>query len=181
MVNLRNKKAQVWIETVIYLLIGLAVIGVLLAFIKPQIDSAVDKNFIEKSIESLNKIDSIVNEIYYVTGNSRSLVLGLKKGEVMINSTADIITLTVSDSKHEYSELGKEVEIPGTRLKVLTKEEVGRKDVILTLDYSDYVNVTYNSEDSNKVIQSSQNPYTIIIKNNGVFSNITNIDFRVAE
>ena len=176
-----NKKAQVWIETVIYLLIGLAVVGVLLAFIKPQIDSAVDKSFIEKSIDSLNKIDSTINEIYYVTGNSRSLLLGLKKGEMLINSTDDMIILTIPDSRYEYSEIGNEVEIPGTRLRVLTREEAGRKDVILTLDYSDYINITYNSADSNKLMQSSQNPYTIIIKNNGVFSNITNIDFKISE
>ncbi|MBS3074105.1 hypothetical protein J4447_01475 [Candidatus Pacearchaeota archaeon] len=175
-----DKRAQVWIETVIYLLIGLAVVGVLLAFIKPQIDSAIDKSFIEKSIESLNKIDSTVNEIYYVTGNSRVLILGLKKGEMFINSTADIIILTIPDSKHEYSEIGKEVEIPGTRLKVLTREEAGRKDVVLTLDYSDYINVTYDSIESNKVVQSSQNPYTLIIRNNGVYNNITNVDFKIA-
>ncbi len=173
-----NTKGQVWIETVIYLLIGLGVIGVLLAFIKPQIDNSIDKNFIEKSIESLNKIDSTINEVSYVTGNSRSLVLALKRGKLDINSTSDTISMTIEDSKYEYSEIGKEVNISGTRMKVLTSETNGRKDVALTLSYGDYYNITVNGNETNKEVQTSETPYNLIIKNNGG-STQTNIDLVV--
>ena len=38
-----DKKAQVWIETVIYTLIALALIGTVLAFVKPKIQEIQDK------------------------------------------------------------------------------------------------------------------------------------------
>ncbi len=175
-----SKKGQVWIETVIYLLIGLGVIGVLLAFIKPQIDSSVDKNYIEKSIESLNKIDSTINEISYVTGNSRSLILALKRGQLKVNSTEDTISLKIEDSKFEYSEIGKEINITGTRLRVLTSETNARKDVILTLSYSDYFNITINEREETKYVQTSETPYVLILRNNGGNETTpTNIDLTV--
>jgi len=176
-----NKKGQVWIETVIYLLIGLGVIGVLLAFIKPQIDRSIDKSYIEKSIDSLNKIDSTINEVYYVVGNSRSLLLNLKRGEILLNSSGDYIRMIILDSKYEYSEIGKEISISGTRLSVLTTEENGRKDVVLKLDYSRIMNQTYDGMEESKYIQASEIPFNLIIKNNGVIGGITNVDLRMSD
>src|SRR3989344_4655353 len=122
MIKKGDNKGQVWIETVIYLLIGLGVIGVLLAFIKPQIDEAIDKNIVEKSIDSLSKIDAIINEIYYVPGNSRTLIIGLKKGALLVNSSAETVRIFIDDSKYEYSEIGRGIEIPGTRIKAFTSK-----------------------------------------------------------
>jgi len=176
-----TKRGQVWIETVIYLLIGLGVLGLLLTFIKPQIDSSIDKNLIEKSIETLNTIDSTINEIYYTAGNTRTLTLTIKKGNLLINSTDDAIILTIPNSKYEYSELDREINLTGTRISALTTQTREVTTVTLTLDYSQYLNITYNTQETNKEIQNSDSAYTLIINNKGIIENVTNIDLRVAE
>ena len=49
--KIKNKKrGQIWVETVIYTLIGLTIIGLLLAVSKPQIDKQKDKALIEQKI-----------------------------------------------------------------------------------------------------------------------------------
>ena len=174
-----DKKAQVWIETVIYLLIGLGVIGVLLAFIKPQIDEAIDKNIIEKSIESLNKIDSIINEISYVPGNSRTLIINIKKGELFINTKAETVSITIDDSKHEYSEIGREIEIPGTRITALTNITGELTNVKLTMNYNQTLNLTFNDRDENAEYKNSETAHNIIIRNLGTQGQLTNIDFAI--
>lgn len=174
-----DNKGQVWIETVIYLLIGLGVIGVLLAFIKPQIDQSIDKNIIEKSIESLNTIDSIINEISYVAGNSRTIIIGIKKGSLIINPHNEEVLINIEDSKHEYSEIGSIIDIPGTRIKALTNKTGEITSVTLRMNYNQSLNITYNGEDKNAEFTESPTPYNLIIRNLGLTNQVTNIDFTI--
>ncbi|MEK6918817.1 MAG: hypothetical protein AABW73_02150 [Nanoarchaeota archaeon] len=174
-----SKKGQVWIETVIYLLIGLGVIGVLLAFIKPQIDEAIDKNIIEKSIDSLNKIDSLISEISYVPGNSRTIILALKKGSLFINTTADTIKITVPNSKHEYSEIGRTIEIPGTRIQALTNKTGEVTTISLVMNYNITTNITHNEREENAEFKASETSYNLIVRNLGSENRIINIDFTI--
>ena len=53
-----TKKSQVWVETVIYTLIGLSIIGILLAVLKPTVESTKDRLMIEQIIESKNREDN---------------------------------------------------------------------------------------------------------------------------
>ena len=48
------KPGQIWIETVIYTLIGLALIGVVLAIVTPKINAAQERIIIEQSISALS-------------------------------------------------------------------------------------------------------------------------------
>jgi hypothetical protein len=172
---MESKKGQVWIETVIYLLIGLGVIGVLLAFIKPQIDASIDKSIIEKSIETLNKIDSTINEVYFVEGNSRTLLIALKKSMMTINPNDETITILVEDSKHEYSEVGRIVDISGTRISVLTNTTQGLTSVMMKLKYDD-LNITIGEQNNELILQPSETPHTLIIRNKGNINQQVNID-----
>ena len=54
----KMKRGQVWVETVIYTLIGLTIMGLLLAFVKPAIDEKRDQIVIGNSLEIINSIDS---------------------------------------------------------------------------------------------------------------------------
>ena len=58
-----NKKGQVWVETVIYTLIGLAVIGLLLAVAKPKIDQMKDRALIDQAVEAMEAINSKIYEV----------------------------------------------------------------------------------------------------------------------
>ena len=60
---MKEKKAQVWVETVIYTLIGLTVIGILLGFSKPKIDSMKDKIIIEQTIDLFERINSLILDV----------------------------------------------------------------------------------------------------------------------
>ena len=58
---MRNKKGQVWIETVLYTLIGISLIGLVLAFVTPKINEAKDRAVVEQTINSLSTFDEKMN------------------------------------------------------------------------------------------------------------------------
>jgi len=80
-----KKTAQVWIETVLYTLIGLALIGLALGFIIPKVNEARDKSLVEQSISSLSTLDEKINEVIQRgPGNRRTADFSMKKGELYI-------------------------------------------------------------------------------------------------
>ena len=52
------KKGQVWIETVVYTLIGLSIIAIILTMAMPQIDKMKDKSVVEQTATALNELKS---------------------------------------------------------------------------------------------------------------------------
>jgi len=175
-----NKRGQVWIETVIYILIGMAIISILLAFIKPKIDGAMDKATIERGIEILTKIDSTINEIKFVSGNSRPMEIGLKRGEILVNSLNDTLIYLLEDSKYEYSESGQRIEVAGRYITVNSTTTAGKTDVKLILSYEGAFNISSEGRDLNLTIKKSPVVQTISIKNLIVEdSDYTVIDFEL--
>ena len=84
----KEVKGQVWIETVIYLLIAFIMIGMVLAFVKPKIEDIKDKSILEQSVEIMGDIDDTITTIGS-PGNKRVVQIGLKKGELTIDSKND--------------------------------------------------------------------------------------------
>lgn len=163
--NKASKKAQVWIETVIYTLIGLTIIGILLAVSKPKIDEKKDELIIEQTIDSLNKIDSVIyNVAYKGAGNKRNPDLKVSKGKFIIDSEQDSVSWEI-DSKFKYSE--PELIVPLGRLKVLTTKSNPWK-VNLWINYTfDLVSDTGNK----KEFSVASTPYQLYIENQGVVDN----------
>ncbi|MEM4230513.1 MAG: hypothetical protein QXF25_01420 [Candidatus Pacearchaeota archaeon] len=171
---MNKKKGQVWIETVLYTLIGLAIIGVLLALIKPSIDQKKDELVLTQAMEILNGIDYNIAEVEYRgVGNSRIVQFSLKKGQLFINGKEDEIRFFM-DSKHMFSEPGTEITIG--KIKALTEEKAKKRyNVTLAIAYKPVVNITINDKDEGKVLQASSTPYNIIVINKG-----RNIDFSIS-
>ncbi len=168
-----NKKAQVWIETVIYTGIFLILIGIVLAYAKPKIEETRDKAIIEQSIEILETIDNVILSIVQGgTGNRRVIDIGINKGQIEINSQEDYISFEI-DSRYKYTEPGKEVEIG--RLTAITEEKGNYNKVKLIRNYENY-NITYNNEDKNKIIGKASTLYKIYITNIGDENGIPVID-----
>lgn len=161
------KKGQVWVETVLYTLIILALIGLVLAFVSPRIQEEQDKIVIEQTIESLNLIDSKINAILEGGPNNKRIVeFGIKRGELIINSSNDKIIFILRDLNEPYSEPG--VEINFGRIKILSVE--GKKDnsVYLSLDYRTLANLTFEGDDLlDKKINPAAVPYQFTIENKG--------------
>jgi hypothetical protein len=171
-----NKKAQIWIETVIYTLIGLALIGVVLGFVKPAIDEKRDSIAVASSIEMLNSIDGSIEEVRYVGGNSRQVEIKLSTGKMIVDSNNDSIIILIEDSTYAYGQPGSEINASGN-VRALTTQK-GKKYIIkLFLDYRDKLNIKYNGKESSYTFQKAQTSYKVAITNTGTKNGISQIDF----
>ncbi len=173
---MKNKIGQIWVETVLYTLIGLSLVGIVLAIVTPRINETQDRILVEQAIDSLGSFDEKMNEILISgSGNVRDAIFLLNKGELSINASGDEIFITLDDLKKPYSELG--IEIDEGRVNILSEEVRGKNSVRLSLSYSNTANLTYAGEDAElRSFSSAKVPYRFSISNLG--NNI--IDIREA-
>ena len=165
--NMKTKiktSGQIWIETVLYTLIGLSLIGLALAFITPKITEAKDRLVVEQTINSLNTVDERINAVLQAAGNRRILEeFTMKRGELYVNSSGDEIAFVINGLKKPYSQPG--VEISVGRIKVLSQTGQKTSTVSLTLKYD--INITYAKEDVLKKFDASATPYKFSVENLG--------------
>jgi hypothetical protein len=179
-----NKKAQVWVETVIYTLIALTIIGLFLSFAKPKIEEIQDKATVEQSVQMLEDINNIILSIVEGgAGNQRVIELGIKKGALFIDGNSDTITFEM-DGKYTYTEPGANGAM-GSYIEVgnilASTKKIGKiSTVTLISNYSDKYNITYQGEDKLKVVSRSPAPYKISILNKGESGGINQIDLSLA-
>src|SRR3989344_4085911 len=117
MIKLKNKRAQIWVETTIYTLIGLTIIGLVLSFAKPKIDSKKDEIIIDQSLEALSNIESKILEVKQATGNKRIIELKIGKGDLVIDSVSDTISWKIP-SRLMYSQEDSPINVG--KIKVTT-------------------------------------------------------------
>lgn len=171
----RNKKCQVWVETVVYLLIGLSIIALILAMSVPKINEWKDKSIIEQSFGALNEINSKVLEVRNEgTGNIRNLGLKIKKGVFVIDSENDTLSYMLEDSKHVFSELGEETSIGD--IKVLTEKVRGKTVVNLWIKYEN-LDLTSGSKEK-EILQAASMTYQLKIENKGKLGEKINVDIE---
>ena len=94
-----QKRGQIWIETVIYTLIGLAIIGAMMAVLIPRINQMSDKIVIAQTIDALNVLNDQLSEVAIYSGSQRNIEFMLKKGELAINPVAETITFSLKNTK----------------------------------------------------------------------------------
>lgn len=162
MMNKKMKKGQIWIETVLYTLIGLALIGTILAFAIPKITSAQERILIQQTIQSLKVLDQLItNVIESGPDNVRSYELTFKRGDFYIDGENDTIFFTISDLKKLYSE--KDVIINDGRVEIKSFESGKSSAVSLTLNYSLYANITFQNMDKTEKITPSPVAYRFLV------------------
>ena len=170
-----DKKGQVWVETVIYTLIGLAVIGLVLAGALPMIEAKKDEVMIDQSITALQNIDNKVYEVTRAAGNRRVVNLQVKRGFLVVDSGADTISWTL-DSTFAYSEIG--LSVPFGNMNVTTTES-GEYEVELKLGYK--VDIRFeNATTGEKQFDTAPTPYRLVIENVGLDSGNVVVDIREA-
>ncbi len=156
-----EKRAQVWVETVIYTLIALALMGLILAFAKPKIDSVKDQLLIEQTIESMNKINDQIYDVQIAPGNKRILTVKITKGKLTIDPDSSTLNW-VLESKYKYSELARPVRLGS--LTILT--EAGKPYTIsVSANYS--ADFTLNNATAPFTYEASPTPYNLVILNKG--------------
>jgi len=159
------EKAQIWVETVIYTVIGLALIGILLAVASPTISKYKDKVVIEQTIDTLTKLnDEIIGVRDEGLGNKWPIKIGIKKGSLTIEGSRDYIAYYLPETREKYSEPG--VKISGD-VNILTEKKGSKTySITLSLEYDD-IDLTYNGAQENKTFTHSPTAYQIFIENNG--------------
>lgn len=159
-----NKRGQIWIETVIYTLIALVMIGLVLTYAEPKIEEIQDKSIIEDSMEILESINSILFEIDKGgPGNKRLMQLSVKKGQFIIDAVNNKIIFKI-ESRHKYTEPGVDVELGNVLAH--TQERSKINIVNLTIDYHKY-NMTVSGEKKVETLNRASVPYSLLISNNG--------------
>lgn len=157
-----KKCGQIWVETVIYTLIGLTIIGLVMATALPKINAKKDEIMIEQAIEALGNIDDKIYEVQRAVGNRRVVDLKIKKGTFIVDMDEESVSW-VLDSSFQYSET--DVPVSLGRLNVTTKV-AHPWDVELKLKYS--VDIQYDEGNSGtKQLDVAPTPYRLIIENEG--------------
>ena len=161
----KSSNAQIWVETVIYTVIGLAIIGIVLAIATPAIDKYKDKLIIEQTIDTLNNINKKFFEVRDEgLGNRRIIEFGIKKGSLTIDGSNDYISYIMEETGLEYSEAGEEVSYEDIKVKT---EKKGRKyNLTLSLSYED-IDLHFNTKDGRKKFNPATTSYKIFAENNG--------------
>ncbi|HLD55705.1 MAG TPA: alpha/beta hydrolase [Candidatus Nanoarchaeia archaeon] len=170
------KRGQVWVETVIYTLIVLVLISSVLFFVKPKIEEMQDKVIIEQSIGMMEDINMIVLSL--VQGgmeNKRKIEFEIKQGVLMIDGVNDKLILEI-ESQKMYSEPGEDVYYGDILVHTEKKDDL--YVVTLVSDYNGIYNLTFEGEETIKILNEGSNPYTMFITNQGELNDLTilNVD-----
>jgi type II secretory pathway pseudopilin PulG len=163
---MRGVRGQVWIETVLYTLIALAVMGVVLAFVVPKVNQSQDRIVLEQTIVALNVLD---DQIFSVrtggTGNVRTPELTIKKGRLIIDGVENKLKYIMDESRVIFSEPGEELQ--EGKITIKTTEGARFNTVELVLDYSDEsFLVRYDNQAIAHTIQKSPSPHKLKVENN---------------
>ena len=167
------KRGQIWVETVIYVLIGLVILGIVLASSMPKIKEGKDRLVIEQIISALSDVDGKIYETGVAPWNKRIVQLTVSSGEFYVDPENDEIGW-ILDSSYAYSEVDKDV-VMG-KINVLTSNGSPYR-VKLSIKYV----FDISSGESSNVFKfaSSPNPYRISIENKGIVDGKTKIDIIV--
>lgn len=170
---MRNKKGQVWIETVLYTLIGIVLMGLVLTFALPKINASKDKILIKQTISSLLGINERIESVSRAPGNIRNVEFTMKRGELFIDGEKEEIRFVISDLTLLYSQPG--VEIKEGKVSVVSEEGQKKNKVTMKMHYSQ--NITYQNKDENKKFSGASTPYLFSIENSGAENGNIVIDF----
>ncbi|MFA5993136.1 MAG: hypothetical protein WC796_05510 [Candidatus Pacearchaeota archaeon] len=176
-----KKKGQVWVETVIYTLIGLTLIGLILAFATPAIQKQKDRITIERTTEAMITLQNNIATVKLNgPSDSKESALTISRGKLTINSNNEKITFQIEDSSYAPSEPGINTELPGTDLLMLTEKKGKKFQTKIILDYTEKLNITYMGKDTEKVITPAAAPYLLICENLGKTGSLTQINFYMS-
>jgi archaellin len=172
-----NRRGQIWVETVIYILIALVMIGAVLAFVYPKIEEIQDKLTLDKTVEMLEELDSEIAEVGSSIGNQRVINIEIKKGELKIKplTTENTITYELKESKVEFSQPtdGPEFIDVGSKVKVRTKRNNDLYDITLKLEFDDSIEYTGG------LLTKSSASYKLSISNTGIVGGKAQIGIKL--
>lgn len=174
-VFLNRLNSQIWVETVVYTLIGLVVMGIILAVATPSINRYKDQLVIEQTTTVLSDLNEKIIDVEKAGAANRRIIpeLRINRGKLDIDCPQNKIIYTLQESNLEYSQLDQEIKQGDILVK--TKKNGNKYDISLTLAYSS-LNLTYNGEIIKKTLNPAATSYAIFIENNGTYGGLTQIN-----
>lgn len=171
---LNGKNAQVWVETVLYTLIAFAIIGLVLTYIKPEVEKFQDKSAIKQSITIMSDLDSKISEVVRNgEGNRRVLEISMRKGSLKIDGANDSL-IFVFESIYPYTEPGEPYSEQG--VSILTLEKKGKNEITLLNNYSGVLNITYAGKEELKLLSQSPTFYRVYLENKGEIAGTSEVE-----
>jgi type II secretory pathway pseudopilin PulG len=168
----RGSRAQIWVETVIYTLIGLTIMAIIIGVVTPKINEMTDKTILTQTMETLTKLNEQIQDALSASGSQREISLTVKRGSYFIDGQNDVIYFLLKGTNALISQPGEPIK--NGDLTVLTQERASKKyDVYLILNYSSSSNITYNNKDMNKTFTAAPSAYRMLIINRGSPSQTT--------
>lgn len=173
----KKTKAQIWIETAIYTLIGLTIIAIVLSIATPQIQKMKERAILKQTITALNELNNEIKKVEQTAGTIKIIQFKITKGKLEINSKDNKISYTLENTNLKFSE--EEETIKEGDLSFKTEKYGRRFNVILELVY-DNLDITYNEEDETKTLHGSA-LYNIQMENVGdnIIGSPVHINFKV--
>jgi type II secretory pathway pseudopilin PulG len=171
-------KSQIWVETVIYTLIGLVIMAVILAVAMPQIEKSKDRNIVIQTLNAMNVLDEAIEKVSQTPGNNLIVNFKLSKGNLKIDSENNKLIYTLEGTKYLASELDQEIN-QGNNIFLKTEKAGGKYKITLTKDYSSSIDLTYNEGNYARVLTPGGNAYKISIENLESEELTTNINIRI--
>ncbi len=172
--SIRNKKAQVWVETVIYTLVGLSILGLLLVSTKPKLDKMKDESLINQAIESFGIINEKVYEAAQTTGMRVKYDLKIGKGTFVIDAEEDILYWRIPSSL-KYSEENIAVELGSTMSIKTVQGDPWLVEVSMPYNFD----IQYDGKNEVKEFIEAGNMYSFTIENEG--SNLRRLQLNFKE
>lgn len=175
-----KKNAQVWVETVVYTLIGLGVIATILTIATPQIEKIKDKGIIQQTESAMNDLSRTIAEVEEsAAGNVRQVNLRLSKGALKIDGVNDSLNYALENTRLQFSEPG--LNVKDGEINIRTDKFGARYKISLGLDYKDRINITNNKADEVKTLNPGGVEYKIYIENVGdnAIPDKPHLDFQV--
>lgn len=162
-----KEKGQIWVETVLYTIIILAIITIILGFVLPVIEKQKDESMVEQSINSLKILDEKIKDASKENGNVRIAELGIREGELFIDGQSNKIVLVLSELSSVYSQPGQSIQIGNVR--ILSTEGKKKSSINISLEYG--FNLTYDGKDVITKFSPARIPYKFSIENiNGIIN-----------
>jgi len=168
---LRSRRSQAWVETVVYTLIGLTIIGIVVGMATPRIKELTDRAIIEQSMVAMNNINQKMISVRTAEGTTLKIDFRIKKGELEINALENKLSFILRETGLMFSEPG--TSISQGDIEILTQENNKKYDIYLILDYSGVLDITYEGANIDKILTQAPTAYPILIKNRGETIDIT--------
>jgi hypothetical protein len=142
--------------------------AIILGVITPKINQMIDKTVISQTIDSMNQLNTQIQDTLGSLGSQRDILLTIKKGTYNIDGLNNIISFVLQGTNALISQPGVSIRnIENGDLSILTKQISKNKyDLFLTLNYT-YMNLTFNNKDENKILTAAPTAYKLLIINKG--------------